>query len=88
MTYNEPTSPPVEKKVTAAGATALITAWLMTYVLQAVPALAALNDVLAAAIGAVVTAGLTWVVAFWTKHTFRPDLGEAVQRGEHELREP
>jgi hypothetical protein len=70
-----PVSAPVEKKVTAAGAAALVTAFAMTFVLKAVPALSALNDVIEAAILAVVTSGITWFVAFWTKHTARPDLG-------------
>lgn len=64
----------VEKKVTSASATAAIVAFLMTYVIDAVPALAALSDVVTAILTAVVTAAVTWVVAFWTKHTFRPDL--------------
>jgi hypothetical protein len=67
--------PVIEKKVTAATAAALVSAFATAIVLKAVPALAALNDVIEAAILAVVTSGITWGVAFWTKHTARPDLG-------------
>lgn len=64
---------PTEKKVTTATAAALITAFVMGFLLRAVPALAALNDVFEAIILSVVTSVVTYVVAWWTKHSPRPE---------------
>lgn len=72
-TSNPNPNGPVEKKVTTASAAALITAFIMTMLMKAIPVLAPLNDVVEALISAAVVAVITWVVAYWTKHTSRND---------------
>jgi len=66
---------PVEKKVMAATATALITSFILAYLMKEWPWLMQFNDLLEVAISAVIVAALTWVVAFYSKHTARNDVG-------------
>lgn len=75
MATNGSPNGPVEKKVTASTAAALITSAIVVYILSKVPALQAWNDLLQTVVGAVVVAAVTFVVGFWTKHTRRNDVG-------------
>lgn len=71
------TSPngPVEKKVTVASFTALLTAAIVAYILKSVPWLQEFHDLVEVAILGLVTSGVTFVVSWWTKHTARNDAG-------------
>lgn len=64
---------PVESKVKTATFAALTTAFIVAWIIQAVPVLASLNDALSALILSVVTAGITYLISFMTKHTPRND---------------
>lgn len=66
---------PIESKVKTTTVTAAVTSIVVGYLTQRFPTLVAYNDYLAVIVTGVITAGLTYVVGFWTKHTARHDAG-------------
>lgn len=66
---------PVERKVTSATATALIVSAVMAYALKNWAWLKDFNDLAEYLVTAIVTGGLTYAVAWKTKHTARNDPG-------------
>lgn len=72
-------SAPVERKVKAATAASVITAFLMGWILTTAPALSAWAGPLQGLIEAVVTGTITFVVAWLTSHTPRYAAGGQVR---------
>lgn len=64
-------SAPVESKVTAASAATLIAGFVVGWLVIQAPFLASLADPLQAAIGAVVTAAITFASGWLARHTPR-----------------
>lgn len=64
---------PVEKKVVTTTVTAAVTSLVVGYLTTKFPNLVDYNEYLAVIVTGVITAGLTYVVGFWTKHTARND---------------
>jgi ABC-type enterochelin transport system permease subunit len=73
-------SAPVERKVQAATAASVVTAFLMGWILTSAPALSAWAGPLQGLIEAVVTGSITFVVAWMTSHTPRPASNDQTYR--------
>lgn len=66
---------PVEKKVTVAGFSAAVTAAVLTIIFKEVPFLAGFSDYLEWALVTAITGGVTYGLAWLTRHTPRNDAG-------------
>lgn len=74
------TSGGVETKVVSAATASPIVLVLM-YLLDKLPVVHNMDDVIKGALSAIVLGGFTYAAGWLTKHTFRSDLGDTPQTG-------
>lgn len=73
-------SAPVERKVQAAGWTALVSGFVVAWIVTTVPGLSAMADPIQAVIVAGLTSAATWLAGWLAKHTPRPPSNDQTPR--------